>query len=371
MVNSGRIEPSPGALALLALGLLACGSPTAATDDTSEGGSSRGDDAQTDDADTVPPADSSGAGSSGEPGGTSGVASTSSSDDDDVVEEGPIVFDVDSTSDLPPIQDGCNAVDFLFVIDNSGSMFDNQVNLISNFPTFSEGIQATLVDVTSYQVGVVASDAYQLNDPPCGQLGDLVISTQGGFDSSNMVCGPYADGHNYMTEEDDLVTSFACAAQLGSGGSGGEKPMEAMMQTLSDFHDGEDECNEGFIRDEALLVVVIISDEADGPGDPDGIGQISVGDPEVWYQAVVDAKDGIEQNAVVMSLIHYNAGEDEDPSSCPPATPVDNGENIKVFTQMFEQNGFVGGICVPDYGPLFEEATSIIEVACDNFIPPN
>ncbi len=370
MVKYGRIESS--ALTLLTVGTLACGSSTSATDETSEGGSSRGDDAQSDDADTMPQADSSGAGSSGAPGGgSSDGGSTSSSGDDGLVEEGPVVFDVNSMGDAPPIQDGCNAVDFLFVIDDSGSMFDNQVNLIANFPTFSDGIQATLVDVTSYQVGVVATDAYQFNDPPCGQLGDLVISTQGGFDSSNMVCGPYADGHNYMTEEDDLATSFACAAQLGSNGSGGEKPMEAMMQTLSDFHDGDGECNEGFIRDEALLVVVIISDEADGPGDPDGLGQISVGDPEIWYQAVVDAKDGIEQNAVVMSLIHYNAGEDEDPSPCPPPTPVDNGENIKVFTQMFEHNGFVGGICLPDYGPLFEEATSIIEIACDNFIPPN
>lgn len=46
----------------------------------------------------------------------------------------------------------------LLVIDDSGSMSDNQVNLIANFPTFSDGIQAPLVDVTSHQVGVVATE---------------------------------------------------------------------------------------------------------------------------------------------------------------------------------------------------------------------
>ena len=303
-----------------------------------------------------PPADSSSGSAPDDTTGrpTSGVAdstggTTSGSSGDEVVEEGPIMFDVVALPDAPPIQDGCNAVDFLFVIDNSGSMYDKQVNLINNFPTFSQGIQSTLSNVTSYQVGVVSTDAYALNDPPCGMLGDLVISTQGGFDSSNMVCGPYADGHNYMTEEDDLDAAFACAAQLGTNGDGYEKPMEAMVNTVGEFHDGPGECNEGFIRDEALLVIVIITDEYDGMGDPEGAfggDPFSDGDPETWYQAVVDAKDGIEQNAVVMSLINYHAEEDEEPSPC---VPLD---------------------AYSDYGPIFQEAIGVIETACDNFIPP-
>jgi hypothetical protein len=132
----------------------------------------------------------------------------------------PIEFDVAGIPDAPGIADGCNAVDFLFVIDSSGSMFDKQVNLVANFPTFSAQIQETLENVTSYHVGVISTDAYAPNAPPCGALGDFVISTVGGIDSSEMVCGPYTEGYNFMTEQDDLDETFACAAQLGTFGDG-------------------------------------------------------------------------------------------------------------------------------------------------------
>jgi hypothetical protein len=298
------------------------------------------------------------------------MESSSSSSSSEEGEGGP-KQDVLGIPDMPiPSEEGCQAIDFLFIIDNSGSMYDEQVNLVNNFPTFSQTIQATLKDVTSYQVGVMSTDAYSSNDPPCGQLGDLVISTEGGFDSSNMVCGPYAEGFNYMTQEDELDETFACAAQLGTYGDGFEKPMEAMMNALSDTNDGPGECNEGFIRDEALLVIVIITDEWDGPDDPEGPGGFSMGDPETWFEAVIEAKGGIEENAVVMSLINYTAGDDEDPSPCPPLDAYSDGQHIKTFTEMFEANGFVGGICQTDYGPTFMDAVGVINTACQNFIPP-
>ncbi|HET6584609.1 MAG TPA: hypothetical protein VFG69_14220, partial [Nannocystaceae bacterium] len=58
------------------------------------------------------------------------------------------------------------------------------------------------------------------------------------------------------------------------------------------------------------------------------------------------------------------------PSACQPLDVYSDGVNIKTFTQMFEDNGFIGGICEPDFGPIFQEAIGVIETACDNFIPP-
>ena len=88
------------------------------------------------------------------------------------------------------------------------------------------------------------------------------------------------------------------------------------------------------------------------------------------HRAVIEAKGGIEENAVVMSLINYTAGDDEDPSPCPPLDAYSDGQHIKAFTQMFEANGFVGGICQVDYGPTFMDAVGVINTACQNFIPP-
>lgn len=365
-MNGVSMCRSPSSLAVLGLGLwaAACGSPPGVTAADSDTGTV--DPSAESSSTSMPPGTTSGA-----DGSTTLADSTTSSSSEGVHEEGPIIFDVVGIPDGGIIEDGCNAVDFLFIIDDSGSMFDNQLNLVANFPTFVAGIQSTLENVTSYQVGVVATDVYLYNDPPCGMLGDLVISTQGGFDSSNAVCGPYEEGHNFMTEDDDLATTFACAAQLGTYGDGFERPMEAMVNAVGPLHDEEGECNEGFIRDEALLVIVVITDEYDGMGDPDGIGGFSAGDPQSWYDAVVEAKDGIPQNAVVVSLLNYYSQPDEPPSACLPLDPTSDGVNIKTFTEMFEDNGFVGGICVADYGPIFDEAIGLIETACDNFIPPN
>jgi hypothetical protein len=278
------------------------------------------------------------------------------------------IFDLGTPDDLgEPV--GCDAVDFLFVVDDSSSMQDHQQNLIDNVPAFVDGIQATLEQVASYQVGVIATDPYSGNPGQCILLGALVTDTSDqGVNSSNMICGPYADGFNYMTENDDLATAFGCAAQVGTMGNGFERPMEAMVATLGQSLDVPGGCNEGFLRDDALLVIVVITDEYDGPGDPEALNggedpPTSLGDPQSWYDAVVAAKLGIPQNAAALVITNYEGG------SCPPADLGHDGMNLVEWVEKFGENGFLGGICEPDYGPMFEEATGIIETACHNFEP--
>lgn len=258
------------------------------------------------------------------------------------------------------VEDGCTKVDFLFVVDNSGSMEDDQANLIANFPNFINGIQSTLENVEEYHVGVVTTDAYANNLPACQVLGGLVSRT-GGTASSNDLCGPYADGRNYMTEMDDLASSFACAAQVGVSGDGIERPMNAMEAAVRGDHAAAGQCNEGFLRDDALLVVVIISDEWDGPNDPELDG--SSGDANSWFDTVVAAKQGLAENIVVVTLSHINGG------TCPPTDEFFNPADIQTFTELFGDNGFQGCI-TGDFGEIFMDATAVIDEACDNFVPP-
>ncbi|MBV1860637.1 MAG: hypothetical protein KUG77_19645 [Nannocystaceae bacterium] len=287
-------------------------------------------------------------------------------DDGEEPPEPPITFDIGETPDFGEFDDGCNAVDFLFVIDNSGSMFGAQTNLVANFPAFINGIQDTLVDVDSYHVGVAPTDDHNgftpSNPVECRQLGAL-ITTTAGADSSNTACGPYTEGFSYITEQDDLSTSFQCAARVGTSGDAGERPMNTVEAAIGPDLNAEGACNEGFIRDHALLVVVVITDEADGPGDPDTV--TSTGDPASWYQSVLDAKGGIAENAAALVLTNYVDGP------CPPGGfGSDDGVNLVDFAGLFGENGFVGGICEPDYGPSFTQATAVIQQACENFIPP-
>ncbi len=69
---------------------------------------------------------------------------------------------------------------------------------------------------------------------------------------------------------------------------------------------------------------------------------------------------GIESNAVVVSLLN---GVTPD---CPITDPAFDGANIAEFTNMFT-HGFVGGICQPDYGEIFERAVEGIDQACTEF----
>jgi hypothetical protein len=263
----------------------------------------------------------------------------------------PPVFDIGAVPDMPPsTEEGCSKVDFLFVIDNSSSMAPYQFNLVSNFPGFIDGIQATLDAVDSYQVGVITTDAYTYNVAGCQQLSSLVVQT-GGANSSNMACGPYDDGYNFMTQTDDLATSFSCAATVGSGGSGNEQPQAALVGAVERIHGGIGECNEGFIRDDALLVIVYMGNENDN----------SPTTPMASYDAVVAAKLDIPENVVVMSITDF-----------PGNLCGGFGGSVEMtnFTNLWGENGVLVAFCEPDYGPFFEDAIDIIDVACENYTPP-
>jgi hypothetical protein len=282
-------------------------------------------------------------------GDSEATGESGTTDEGEAENEGPsIKFDLAPVPDSPVYDESCGMVDFLFVIDNSGSMSDEQTALINNFPTFITGIEATLETVDTIHVGVTTTDDNFYNVPGCTSIGSLVVQT-GGSDSSNSTCGPYDEGANFMTEKDDLAVAFSCAAKVGTDGSADERQMQALVSAVNGSYAGMGECNEGFIREDALLVLVMITDEPDIN---------SMGDAMTWYDAVVAAKDGIPENVVVLSLI---------------STPMGNcgfevAWSIAEFTALFGINGFMADICLPDFAPVFQEAIGIIDVACDNFL---
>lgn len=349
----------------LALLVVACGSSGGdqLTSDGNEPSTSTSDPTSTTVGTTLPGVDSS----STDGGPTTVTTAMPTTDADSSSSSGGSTFDVGVQPDIG-ISDACTAVDFLFVIDDSSSMNEHQANLIANFPAFIDGIEDSLGSVESFHVGVVATDPFSGNPGACILIGALVTSTTGaGAQSSQAECGPYADGSNFMTDADDLDASFACAAQVGTSGNGSERPMDAVVAAVDGSLAGVGGCNEGFLRDDALLVVVVITDEYDGEGDPEpGNGEepaTSVGGPMDWYDAVVAAKGGIPQNAVALAITNYEGGP------CEPEDLAHDGVNIVSWTALFEDNGFVGGLCENDYGPMFAEATGVIATACENFVP--
>jgi len=151
-------------------------------------------------------------------------------------------------------------VDVLFVIDNSGSMESEQANLATNFPKL-----ATKLDLAgfSYRVGVVSTDvgAGHYGLPSC----ETALGDGGKLQHAPQLAGctppkdPWIERIDGVANVPDVAAAFSCIAQLGIGGCGFEQPLEAARRAL----DPKLMVNPGFLRDDAALAVIYITDEDD------------------------------------------------------------------------------------------------------------
>jgi hypothetical protein len=271
----------------------------------------------------------------------------------------PILYDLGALPDAPDLDMGCRKVDFLFVVDNSGSMTAQQAQLLASFPGFIDAMQAALEDVVdSYHVGVLSSDNYSGNAPGCTTIGDLVTQTAG-WQSAGQVCTPFAQGGRFATEQDDLEEKFPCMAQIGTSGSPIEQPVTALIASFNPTKTGPGGCNQGFLRDDAILVVVIVTD--DPPYDFDFDDAHPGTNTASWYDDVIAAKNGDPEALVVIGFVPWMS------LGC-----VFGGEspNLISFVESFGEQGVLASICEPDFGPVFAQTIETIVTTCENFDPP-
>lgn len=290
--------------------------------------------------------------------GTTAAASSGTTEGEDETAN-PIKLDVGEIPDSPKLDMGCRKVDFLFVVDNSGSMSAQQAQLLASFPGFIAAMQAALDDVVdSYHVGVLTSDNYSGNAPGCNTLGDLVTQTAG-FGSSNQVCTPFAEGNRFATEADDLEVAFPCMAQVGTSGSPIEQPVSATIASFAAAKRAPGGCNHGFLRDDAILVVVIVTDDPPYNFDMDDAHPGTV--TADWYDDVIAAKNDDPEALVVIGFIPWMN------VACTGA----ESPNLIGFLQSFGEQGVLASVCEPDYGPIFAATIETIVSTCENFDPPN
>ncbi|MEZ4221169.1 MAG: hypothetical protein R3B13_09575 [Polyangiaceae bacterium] len=267
-------------------------------------------------------------------------------------------------------QTGCTKTDFLFVVDSSVSMGNEQAALTAAFPKFIASIQGA-TKIKDYHIMVVDTDAETrcttsacagtphstCNNYACNHVYKGCDATRGagviqptGQGSSNKVC-PIDGGIRYMTEsQTDLTGTFSCVATLGLAGHPSERPMEAMVAAVSPAMNDQGGCNEGFLRKDAILVVTFISDD---PNKED------TGTPKEWYDAVVAAKGGKPESVVMLGLI-------PDGAAANPAKQL----HWHDFIALWGTRGLKGDVESTDYAPFFDNAIGIIDDTCNNFIPP-
>ncbi|PRP95400.1 hypothetical protein ENSA5_39910 [Enhygromyxa salina] len=187
-------------------------------------------------------------------------------------------------------------VDVLLVIDNSGSMGEEQANLAANFGPFIEKLEDAGAD---YRIGITTTDLGGTNCQT-GTGGELHLGSCldrpetfefAGDDQYDVACAAqceYGDaeltirptpltadgeasarpwiesfnGVDNLPEAIGVLDAFQCFAPQGISGCGWESPLEAMARALTNMQDPT-QPEYGFLRHDALLAVLIVTDEVD------------------------------------------------------------------------------------------------------------
>jgi hypothetical protein len=110
-----------------------------------------------------------------------------------------------------------------------------------------------------------------------------------------------------------------------------------------------------------LLVIVMISNAV---GSLPGTDTNPETDTSGWYDAIVDAKGGHPENAVLIGFLPHG-----DTFCIPNGYDGYQDENIVGLIEQFGENGVVANVCLEDYGPTFTDSLEVVLDACGNFIP--
>jgi hypothetical protein len=164
-----------------------------------------------------------------------------------------------------------NKLDILFVIDNSASTADKQTLFAANFPNLVTALDSFPTGRPDLHMAVVSSTVdigVQNFGPGCPSP---ATNDDGLLQNTPRVAGCSPPNGRFIADEKlpngmrqtnysgTLQDTFACIAQLGSGGCGFEAQLEGMKRAL----DGSRPENAGFLRPDADLAVVILTDEDD------------------------------------------------------------------------------------------------------------
>jgi hypothetical protein len=265
-----------------------------------------------------------------DPGSSTGSGSGSDTDSD--------TEDPSTTSGLEVVP--CVGVDVLFVVDNSVGMAVEQTQLSATANAFLDMLVPMVPSAMGdFNIGVITTDDAQ-----------LVVPAE----------APYSSMLNWMTYAtlQTAPSELATALAVGEAGHPNERPMDMLVEALTGDVAQDDGFNSGFVREDALLVVVLLTDEEDDLEQPTEYG--SAGDPGDWIEGVAAVKGGILRDVVPLAIIPSAGGE---------CTPDGEAPRLQAFVDGFPR-GVVGDVCAADYsGFLLGQIASVAE-ACTYFSPP-
>ena len=260
-------------------------------------------------------------------------------------------------------------MDIVFVVDNSGSMQEEQTNLATNFPMFASLLEAYTVDggtPLDFRVALTTTGRdvdYVLDlGPPFGTLPQSEQGENGEFYNNCNNTKRWLD-----RTDSTMAQTLACRANVGTSGPSIEMPL---LMTKWALKERVADTNAGFLRDDALLAVVMLTDEDDASTTDNNFTLNAMGtSPTNWNpQDQVSFLDQLKGNRTRWAA-GVIAGDGNCSSSFGSAA---DGVRLKQFVTLANGNGTTqavfSSICNGDLTKGLKDALDLFQAACGAII---
>ena len=236
-------------------------------------------------------------------------------------------------------QDPPSEVDILVVVDNSCSMSPYQANLARNFNEFITYFDDANVD---YHIGI-ATTTVELPEP-------VDVCTQAVIDQ--IPAGGYLVEDTVITNETaDADQVFANLVSVGTCGNGAERGLESALLAVTEPLASS--VNAGFLRDEASLSLIFVSDEEDASPRPTAD----------YVNAFYEVKGYTDRDVVNASALVV-----EDLDACSGLLALESTEGTRYLDVADQTGGIVGSICEEDFSDIVTELSLNASRLNDTFV---
>ena len=288
---------------------------------------------------------------------------------------------------LEPVPEGCEKIDILFVLRDPGSSLPGDQDEMREYAEADAARMIGLADAIT-----AAAKNYDLHlmvtsespdflttadklcgtdcDPitmPCDEVPEHVCIQSWeecdwavghgeifprGTGASNKLC-PTTEGRRFARSQDpQFHEAIDCLLRVGRSGTGKEYMATVPMAALKPEMVAEGGCNAGFLRDDAMLVVVMVSITHGGS---------DTGTPAQWAQDLLAIKGGYEDGVVLVML---TSGIYSEEGEC-----GDGPSPLRTFAELVKHR-VLGCVTAVNFTPFVAEAIDKIDAVCDQFIPP-
>ncbi len=260
----------------------------------------------------------------------------------------------------------CNQMDIVFVVDDSGSMQEEQTNLATNFPMFAtllSGYRTPDGDPIDFRLAVTTTGkdlSYTVSGFPFpfNESGD-----DGAFRNN---C---SSSSRWLSPADpNMKDTLACRADVGTGGPSFEMPLLMSKWALDKrLSDGT---NAGFLRPDALLAIVMLTDEDDASTEQNNFVLAPGQEPPTDYHpadhvAFLDQLKGHRSRWAAAAI----AGDGDCTSAFGDAV---NAARLKEFVSLANSGGSTqatfSSICEGDLTIGLQKALMLFQAACGDII---